>query len=124
MNRAQWQQLISEMYGVSPDYPWAKYPSYAVFRHTGNRKWFALFADVPKEKLGLSGKESLDVLNVKCDPLLIGSLRKEAGFFPAYHMNKASWISIALDGTVSDETIQRLLDLSYTLTGKKEDRYA
>jgi len=118
MNQTQWQQFISEMYGVCPEHPWVKYPNYAVFRHVGNRKWFALLMDVPKEKLGLSGKESVDVLNVKCDPLLIGSLRKEAGFFPAYHMNKASWISIALDGTVSDETIRRLLELSYTLTGK------
>lgn len=118
MNREQWQQFISEMYGAIPEYLWTKYPSYAVFRHTGNRKWFALLMDVPKEKLGLSGKEALDVLTIKCDPLLIGSLRKEAGFFPAYHMNKASWISIGLDGAVSDEKIKRLLDLSYTLTGK------
>ena len=38
----------------------------------------------------MPGDESIDVVNLKCDPLLIGSLRSEPGFFPAYHMNKDS----------------------------------
>ena len=53
--------------------------------------------DVPKNKLGLQGTEILDVVDLKCDPILIGSLRKEAGYFPAYHMSKASWITVALE---------------------------
>ncbi len=44
--------------------------------------------DVPKNKLGLAGSDVIDVVNLKCDPILIGSLRKEPGIFPAYHMNK------------------------------------
>ena len=39
--------------------------------------------------------------------------------FPAYHMNKASWITAALDGSVSVETIELLLDVSYELTKPK-----
>ena len=38
----------------------------------------------------------MDVLNVKSDPLLIGSLRGQDGYFPAYHMNKEKWLSIQL----------------------------
>ncbi len=53
--------------------------------------------DVPKEKLGLQGEEVLQVVNFKCDPILIGSLLGEKGFFPAYHMSKASWITVALE---------------------------
>ena len=53
------------------------------------------------------------VLNVKCDPILIGSLRREPGFLPAYHMSKDSWISILLDGTVPDDRIMPLLSMSY-----------
>ena len=59
------------------------------------------------------------VVNWKCDPILIGSLRKENGFFPAYHMNKASWITVALDGSVPDEQIKMLLDMSYNATTAK-----
>ena len=31
-------------------------------------------------------------------------------------MNKAHWISVALDGTVSAETVKLLLDISFKLT--------
>ena len=60
----------------------------------------------------------IDVLNVKCDPLLIGSLRLKPGFYPAYHMNKDKWISIAMDGSVPSEEIKELVELSYQLTRK------
>ena len=50
---------------------------------------------------------------------LMASLRGENGIFPAYHMNKASWITAALDGSVPAETIELLLDVSYELTKPK-----
>ena len=31
-------------------------------------------------------------------------------------MNKAHWLSVALDGTVGDEKIKFLVDMSYELT--------
>ena len=99
-----------------------KYPNNEVFRHSNNRKWFALIMDVPREKLGLSGTELLDVVNLKCDPILTGSLRREVGIFPAYHMNKANWITVALDGSVPDDTIRMLLDMSFETTAVKVRR--
>lgn len=99
-------------------------PCAAVFRHTGNRKWFALVMEVPRDKLGLPGTEKFDIVNFKCDPILISSLRGEPGIFPAYHMNKSSWITAALDGSVPAETIELLLDVSYELTKTKTRRKA
>ena len=61
----------------------------------------------------------LEVVNFKCDPILIGTLREEPGFFPAYHMSKDSWITVALDGNVSDDKIKMLLDMSYEATAPK-----
>lgn len=76
--------------------------------------------DVPKVKLGLQGEEVLQVVNFKCDPILIGSLLGEKGFFPAYHMSKASWITVALDGSVADDKIMKLLlDMSFEATAPK-----
>lgn len=95
-----------------------------MFRHANNRKWFALMMEVPRDKLGLAGAEKLDIVNFKCDPILIASLRGEPGIFPAYHMNKSSWITAALDGSVSTETIELLLDVSYELTMPKTRRKA
>ena len=39
---------VAETYHVSPDYPWMRYPRYAVFRHAGSGKWFGLVMDVPR----------------------------------------------------------------------------
>ena len=119
MNRNELESFIKETYNADANYPWFKYPNYEVFRHSSNQKWFALIMDVPKSKLGLQGTETLAVVNFKCTPLLIGSLRKESGFFPAYHMNKDNWITVALDGSVSDDKIKMLLDMSYQATAPK-----
>ena len=124
MNREELESYILNHYSTEADYPWADTPHAAVFRHVANRKWFALLMEVPREKLGLPGTEKLDIVNFKCDPILISSLRGETGIFPAYHMNKASWITVALDGSVPAETIELLLDVSYELTKPKPRRKA
>ena len=115
--RAQVFRYAAEQYSTLPEYPWARLPDHAVLRRQNNRKWFALLMPVGCDKLGLPGDGMVDVLNVKCDPLLTGALRREPGILPAYHMNKDKWISVLLDGTVPQEEIFRLIDLSYQLTG-------
>lgn len=122
MRRNELEAFIMETYNAEADYPWRKSPNHAVFRHCSNRKWFALIMDVPKNKLGLQGEGLLDVVNLKCDPILIGSLRGEPGFLPAYHMSKDNWITVALDGSAPDDKIKMLLDMSYQATAPKVRR--
>ena len=119
MNRTELEEYIQNNYSAEPDYPWIKYPNYEVFRHNSNKKWFALIMDVPQNRLGLQGEDVLQVVNFKCDPVLLGSLLDEKGFFPAYHMSKASWITVSLDGNVEDEKIKMLLDMSFDATAPK-----
>lgn len=116
MDRQELFAWVKKYYGSVPDYPWNDWN--AVLRHTENNKWYALIMEVPAQKLGLDDNRIMDILNVKCDPLLIGSLRNNPGYFPAYHMNKENWLSIALDGSVPDDEIKNLLDMSYKLTQK------
>ena len=116
MNRQELERYIVETYAVQAEFPWATYPQYTVFRHPHNQKWFALILNVPKQKLGLSEEGSLDILNVKCDPLMIGSFRQDPRIYPAYHMSKANWISIDFDGDTDDQKIKILLDMSFELT--------
>jgi len=119
MNRAELEAYLAGVYDVDGDHPWEGYPENTVYRHRGSRKWFALVMAVSREKLGLAGAGRVDVVNVKCDPRMIGSLRMDPGIFPAYHMNKDSWISVALDGSVEDEKVKMLLDVSFELTAPK-----
>lgn len=120
MKRAELIQFIDEEYGVEEEHPWMRYPDYSVFRHGTNRKWFALLMNLPSHCLGLTGNREMDVLNVKCDPALIGSLLQERGFYPAYHMNKTNWISIALEECTEDERIKNLVKLSFDMTDRKK----
>lgn len=116
MERKELFEWAKKTYGTEPDYPWNDWN--CVLRHKHNSKWYALVVEICESKLGLPGDRIVDVLNIKCDPLLIGSLRMKPGFFPAYHMNKDKWVSVIMDGTVPSEEIVDLIKLSYQLTEK------
>lgn len=120
MNREKIYEYAEKTYQTLPEYLWRKNPNYAVLRHNENQKWYAIMMNVPKNKFGLDGSDEIDVMNIKCDPDMIGSLRMTKGFFPAYHMNKENWISVALDGSVEEELLFHLLDISYEQTAGKK----
>ncbi len=80
MTREKLEKYIQNNYSAEPDYPWVKYPDYEVFRHTSNKKWFALIMEIPKDKLGLQTKDILSVVNFKCDPIMIGSFLNKEGY--------------------------------------------
>lgn len=113
-------QAILDHFQVKPDFPWehsSRYQSYGAFRHTSNRKWFALIMNVKREVLDKDGNTSLiDILNVKIPPAQGDELRQIPGIYPAYHMNHKTWISVVLDETLPDEKILELIDTSYQLT--------
>ena len=116
MTRAELAAYLTDSYSAEGERLFARYPSFQVFRHHRNKKWFAVTMDIPRKNLGLSGEGEISVGNLKCDTRLIGSFREEAGIFPGWHMNKAHWLSVALDGSAEDEKIKFLVDMSYELT--------
>ena len=116
MDRKQLLDYTRSRYGAEPEYLWANDPLAFVLRHQSNKKWFAVVLDVPRSRLGLPGEGTVDVLDVKCGPILGGSYIGRPGFLPAYHMNKEHWISILLDGSADDGDIRELLEISYDMT--------
>ena len=112
-------QYIQDTYGTQAEYLWADSPGNAIFRHSASRKWYAAMMRVLPEKLGLAEGEALDVMDIKCSTIMIGSLPSIKGFLPAYHMNKNHWISILLNDSVSDDQIIPLLELSYDSVAPK-----
>ena len=119
MQRTEIINYITDTYDAAPEFLWHSTPSYAVFRHTLGQKWFAAVMDVPRARLGLTGAGSVNILNVKCDPEALGAFQKFPGILPAYHMNKKHWLTVLLDGTVPEETVHSLLDMSFRLTAAK-----
>src|SRR4051794_18876139 len=98
--RAEIFKFAHKTFGVDPEYPFDKFPHYAVLRHGGDDKWFGLIMDVDKQRLGLDGEGRIDVIDIKCRPEEVDRLRRTEGFLPAYHMNKEHWITVPLSGKV------------------------
>lgn len=109
-------QYVSDTYSVQPEYLWPDYPETFVFRHENSRKWFGVVMDVERGKLGLSGSGKVFLLDVKTGPILGGSYLGQPGIVRAWHMNKAHWLGVLLDGSAAEQTIRELLDLSFSLT--------
>ena len=51
MNRKELKKYIAEVYNTEPEYLWIKHPNYELFRHSDNRKWFAVIIGLSKAKL-------------------------------------------------------------------------
>lgn len=116
-------KYIKEKYKAAPEYLWRRYPGYAVFRHEDNSKWFAVVMDVTQDKVGLAGEERIDILNIKVsDPLFADALVSQKGFCRGYHLNKANWVTVFLDGTVSMKTIGSLIDDSFIATASTQKK--
>ena len=87
VTRADILAYAKENYNTDPERLWAMYPEYEVLRHRNNKKWYVIL-----------------------------TLSTQTGFAPAYHMNKKHWLTILLNGSVNDDEIYNLLDMSYEMT--------
>lgn len=120
MDKEAFLRYAAETYGAAPEYPWIDLPDAFVLRHAANQKWFAVGLTVRRDRLGLPGDGTVDVVNVKCDPMMSGSYLSQPGILPAYHMNKLHWLSVLLNGTAADDDVRALLDTSFALTYPKK----
>lgn len=114
-------------YGTTPEHLWASNPTHEVLRHAlqpGEKKakWYGLIMDVKRETLGLDGEGYVDILDIKCNPEMLDVLSMSEGYLPGYHMNKSSWITVLLDGTVPLNNIKQLLDESYEMTASAKSK--
>ncbi len=59
-------------------------------------------------------------VNLKCEPNEAAMLRDIfPSIIPGYHMNKAQWNTIILDGSVPSKEIERMIDNSFLLVVSK-----
>ena len=65
------------------------------------------------------------MINLKIDDMFFRDmLIRESGIMPAYHMNKMHWITVLLDGTVPEDNVFQLIDMSFmaTASAKKKEK--
>ena len=101
------------------EYLWAKFPRNGVCRRQDNKKWYLAILSVSADKLGFKTNEIYEVLDLRAHVEEIPQMLKKENYYPAYHMNKKSWITVILDGSVNIEDIYKLIDTSYQLANKK-----
>ena len=118
MTRAEFEELVLDIYGIRADYPFEEDFVTGVFRHN-NGKWFAIAMSICEMKLGKETDLQINVVNFKCSPEVIESMvGVEPGIYRAYHMNKTHWLTVSLS-ECDEDTISWLLGISYDLTKTK-----
>lgn len=100
-------------WGEKPEFLWKNFPDYAVLRRKDTNKWYTLVARLTADKVGGSRKDIIEAVNLRRTDSMDGPR-----FLPAYHMNKKTWTTIVLDGTVGAEELQELLKESRKLAAK------
>jgi len=115
-------RYIADKYKTEPEYPMAKSPDRAVFRHEDTRKQFAAVRNIPCEKSGKYEAGTFCVLDIRLSDLLLRDILFEQEGFFACNTSRGNWISAALDGTVPYDTLTSLIDTSFaaTASGKKK----
>ena len=110
---------IQARYDVQPEYLWEGVRDSAALRHKTTLKWFGVLMTIDFRKLDSRRQGSVDILVVKSTPEDIESVVGRPGCYPAYHMNKKHWLTLVLNGTLSDQEIQAFVDKSFALTKEK-----
>ena len=114
----QTKEIIEYAYSRYNDmleFLWPKFPTDAVLRRKGTKKWYAVFMTIEKSKLGLNSDNMVEIIDMHAPPEDVDTWIKEKSCFPAYHMNKKHWYTICLDNSISSDEICRRLDISYLL---------
>jgi len=108
MNIEEFREYCLSKPEVTEDFPFDEVT--LVFKVMG--KMFAL--------TNLDGEWSL---NLKCDPERAIALREEyPAIKPGFHMHKAHWNTIIMDGSLKSGLIKELIDHSYQLVVNKLPR--
>lgn len=108
---------VREKYGDELEFLWEKFPNCAVWRRQDTQKWYAVLMEISERKLGLDSDQLAEVLDLRGTEL--ENFLDGEKYFAGYHMNKKSWFTVRLDGSVSFDEICTRLDESYKLATKK-----
>ena len=106
---------VREKYGDELEFLWEKFSENAIWRRKDNQKWYGLVIAISGRKLGLDSEEIVEAVDLRLDPSQMAETIDRKSFFPGWHMNKKSWYTVLLDGSVPTEEIFRRIDESYGL---------
>ena len=92
-------KYVKEKYNDDLEYLWNKFPENAVWRNKINNK-----------------DKMVDIIDLRYSKDKIKEIVDNEKIFEGYHMNKNSWITIRLDGSLETDKICELIDNSYNIS--------
>ena len=110
-------KYTQEKYNSEPEFLWEKFPTYCIFRNCKTKKWFAVIGTISKNKVdkNLKSTDIVEIIDLRAPKEDVPELIKQDNIYPGWHMNKKSWITIILDGSMSSKDIKKYIDSSYLL---------
>lgn len=111
--------FVRATFGDELEFLWDTFPENAVWRRKDNRKWYGLLVTISKRKLGLPSDAVVEAVDLRLSPEQMAETVDNARYFPGWHMNKKSWYTMILDGSVPTEELCRRIEESYRLASKK-----
>ena len=109
---------VREKYGDELEFLWTKFPDNAIWRRKDNEKWYGALLTLSMLKLDGKTDKIVEIVDLREKPETIENLVDNAKYYPGWHMNKKSWYTIVLDGSVPDEELFGRIDESYKLAKK------
>ena len=111
---------VNNKYHDKLEFLWEKVDNNAVCRNKINNKWYLVFMIIKGYKIDFVTDREIEVINLRYQKDKIDNIIDNKSIFPGFHMNKKSWITIKLDGSIKIDKIYELIDNSYNISLNKK----
>lgn len=111
-------EFVREIYGDELEFLWTKSPENAVWRRKDNKKWYGAILTVAGTKIGLETDKIEEIIDLRMNPAEAETILSRKHYYPGWHMNKKSWYTLVLNGSIPDEELKERIKESYQLAGK------
>ena len=112
-------KYINDKYHDDIEYLWDSDPKSGIFRNKKNNKWYAAVLSVKENRVGGDTEKEIMVIDLSYYKGETDKIVDNKNIYPGYHMNKKSWITIKLDGSVDNKLIYEYIDISYEISINK-----
>ena len=115
----QIENFVYKQFGAVLEFLWED--DNAIIRRKDNKKWYAVFMKIAKNKLNANFKDQIvEVVNVKLPKENIINIVDNKFYFKAYHMNKTYWLTILLNDNQEINKVLDYIQTSYELVSNKK----
>lgn len=111
-------KFVREFYGDELEFLWTKFPDNAVWRRKDNKKWYGAILTVVGKKIGLESDGIEEIIDLRMNPTEAEVILSGKHYYPGWHMNKKSWYTLVLNGSIPDEELKERMKESYKLAEK------